>query len=87
MLKAVPKTKDYLIIPHGHSATFHDVPNGDLVVFFVRDPVSRFVSGFYSRQRQGLPAHNSPWNVGEKVAFDKFATANDLAEWTKGSGL
>src|SRR3984893_10849386 len=49
-------------------------------LFFVRDPVSRFVSGFNSRLRQGLPRFHVPWRPSEAVAFGTFAPPNRLAE-------
>ena len=48
-------------------------------MFFVRDPISRFVSGFNSRLRKGLPKMYFPWAPGEKLAFSRFATPNQLA--------
>jgi hypothetical protein len=53
---------------------------GELVVFFVRDPIARFVSGFNSRKRQGQPRFNLPWSKAEQCAFSRFASANELAE-------
>jgi len=50
------------------------------VVFFVRDPIERFISGFYSRLRQGLPRYNSPWSREELIAFGQFITPNQLGE-------
>lgn len=47
--------------------------------FFVRDPLTRFMSSFYSRQRQGLPRHNSPHSAAEKTAFERYDTVRDLA--------
>ena len=57
-----------------------DVPRDHLMVFFVRHPISRFVSGFYSRLRRGLPRHHYEWNEAEQRAFHHFQKANDLAE-------
>ena len=34
---------------HRHAVRLRDVPVGEKFFFFVRDPVSRFVSGFHSR--------------------------------------
>src|SRR5205823_2768329 len=62
-----------------HGVRLRDVPPGEKVVFFVRDPASRFVSGFYSRLRQGRPRYTSPWSRAEKAAFGRFGTPNDLA--------
>lgn len=50
------------------------------VVFFVRDPLSRFVSAFNSRLRRGQPRYDSRWTEAEEVSFSHFSTANQLAE-------
>lgn len=49
-------------------------------IFFIRDPISRFVSSFYSRLRQGQPRYYFPWSGKEKAAFHQFSTPNQLAE-------
>jgi hypothetical protein len=74
-----PKTKRFRIYRHEHRTTLRDVARGELVVFFLRDPVSRFVSGFYSRQRQGQPRIYVPWSASERAAFNRFETPNELA--------
>lgn len=73
------KTCKYFINLHSHSFRLRDAPAGESVFFFLRDPVSRFTSGFYSRQRQGQPRMFFPWSPEEKVAFDHFTTPNQLA--------
>jgi len=70
----------YHIILHPHSTTLMDVPVGEKFFFFLRDPLTRFISGFYSRQRRGQPRYNFPWSEGEAAAFGVFPTANLLAE-------
>ena len=50
------------------------------VVFGVREPIARFVSGFNSRLRQGQPTHYTPWSPSEAIAFHYFKTPNELAE-------
>jgi hypothetical protein len=67
------------LVFHHHDKTLMNVPRGDLIVLFLREPLSRFVSGFYSRQRQGQPRFFKRWTDGEAVAFTRFATPNDLA--------
>jgi hypothetical protein len=64
---------------HPHNESLRDVPDGEKVFFFLRDPISRFISGFYSRQRQGQPRYNSPWSRHEKIAYQRFRTINQLA--------
>jgi hypothetical protein len=70
---------DYCLKLHKHKTTLHDIPRGDSVVFFLRDPVSRFISGFYSRQRKGLPLHYSEWRPEEKEVFEHFSAPNEIA--------
>jgi len=64
---------------HDHSFRLKDVPEGEKVVFFLRDPIKRFISGFYSRKRKGQPRYNFPWSPGEEGAFRHFKTPNALA--------
>lgn len=64
---------------HDHDYRLKDIPVGDKVVFFVRDPIERFVSGFLDRQRQGRPRYNSPWTPQEERAFLKFGAPGILA--------
>lgn len=69
----------YIIYLHPHDVKLRNIPEGESVIFFLRDPINRFVSGFFSRQRQGQPMHFSPWNSDEKNAFEYFDTPNQLA--------
>jgi Sulfotransferase family len=74
-----PVTRRFVIRLHPHEVKLRDVPVGEGVIFFVRDPITRFVSAFYSRQRQGQPRYLSPWSPAEKEAFDSFKTPNQLS--------
>ena len=64
---------------HGHAAGLADLPNGSLYFFSTRDPIARFVSGFYSRKRKGMPRTYSEWTPHEALAFAAFDHADDLA--------
>ncbi len=64
---------------HPHQIRLSDVPPGENVFFFLRDPITRFMSGFFSRQRQGKPRYFVPWSPEEKIAFDYFHLPNQLA--------
>ena len=68
------------VVKHPHKTKLYDIPTGDKVFFLIREPCSRFVSGFYSRQRSGRPRRDVPWSKGERIAFDAYPTANSLAE-------
>lgn len=65
---------------HPHSVTLADLPADAPYFFSVRDPVSRFYSGFYSRKRMGRPHTFNPWTEEETTVFERFPHANDLAE-------
>ena len=47
--------------------------------FVFRDPGARFVSSFYSRQRQGRPQYTSIWSPEEATVFAFFRTPDALA--------
>lgn len=72
-------TKNYSIRVRGHYVKLAEIPEGEKVFFFLRDPITRFVSGFYSRQRKGRPRNNVEWNKGEEKVFTTFRTPNELA--------
>ena len=74
-----PIDSRYAIYLHRHEFRLKDVPIGEQVFFFVRDPISRFVSSFYSRQRQGQPRYFSAWKENERSSFEEFTTPNQLA--------
>jgi hypothetical protein len=73
-------TARYTIQRHAHSQTLRQIPEGDGVIFFLRDPLSRFVSGFNSRLRRGEPRFSKPWTQEEQTAFAQFDTPSHLAE-------
>src|SRR5919108_4446855 len=79
ILKRHSVTRGYVIRRHGHRTTLREVSAGEKVIFFVRDPLSRFISGFYSRLRQGQPRYFNPWTPEERMAFERFDTPNRLA--------
>jgi hypothetical protein len=64
---------------HPHRVSLRDIPAGDDVFFFLRDPVARYVSGFESRRREGRPAHYHPWTAAERRAYERFPSAEELA--------
>jgi hypothetical protein len=74
------RTPTSRIFLHPHRTTLMDVPRGEKAFFFLRDPVTRFASGFYSRLRQGKPRYDTPWTPDEAVAFARFTTPGQLAD-------
>lgn len=73
--------------PHGvlvhqlpHTKKLYEIPPQLNYFFSIRNPITRFKSGFYSRKRKGLPRIYVEWTPWEARAFEKFAHANDLAE-------
>ena len=65
---------------HGHRVSLRDIAEDDAYFFSIRNPVTRFRSGFYSRKRKGLPRKLIDWNRHEAKAFSDFEHANELAE-------
>src|SRR4051812_21048200 len=76
---SVPETPYGRIKLHGHDFRLHQVRPGEHAFFCVRDPVSRFVSGFNSRLRQGQPRYHVPWTASEQKVFSVFQTPRQLA--------
>ncbi len=72
-------TDNFRIKLHKHSFHLNNIPAGEKCFFFVRDPVSRFISGFYCRKRMGRPLYNVPWSRKEAFAFTRFSTPEKLA--------
>ncbi|MGA7269432.1 MAG: hypothetical protein WBX21_16890 [Aestuariivirga sp.] len=73
--------------PHGvtvhqlpHDAKLCRLPEKLPYFFSIRNPISRFKSGFYSRKRKGQPRLYVEWSKHEAFAFQNFEHANDLAE-------
>lgn len=69
----------FVICLHPHRVKLRHVPKGESVIFFLRDPISRFVSGFYSRQRRVQSRVYVPRRPYETIAFEYFDTPNQLA--------
>jgi hypothetical protein len=63
----------------GHVLTLEGIPAGERFMFFIRDPLERFVSAFNSRLREGRPRYHYPWRDEERVAFALFKTPDQLA--------
>jgi hypothetical protein len=72
-------TPQCAIILHRHRTRLKHIPPGEKFFFFLRDPVAKFVSAFYSRKRQGMPKYRQPWSPEETRAFARFETPNALA--------
>lgn len=68
------------IVPHGHAIPLSRLPETARYFFPIRDPITRFYSAFYSRKRKGQPRLYSEWSETERLVFEYFPHANDLAE-------
>ena len=78
-LETCLQTPRYQVLLHPHGVSLRDVPGGESVFFCLRNPVSRFVSGFYSRQRKGQPRYYSEWSPAEQEVFERFETPDQIA--------
>ena len=70
-LKKVQSPK-FEIVFHNHKFKLMDVPEREKVVFFLRNPESRFLSAFYSRKRKGKPRYDSQWSKTEELLFNTY---------------
>lgn len=79
-------SKTHTFALHPHTVKLADLPEGAAYTFCIRDPLKRFVSGFYSRKRKGQPRIYSEWSEVEELIFGTFEHANDIAEnlWVNG---
>lgn len=78
-LRDCPGPASLQLMRHGHFVPLSAIPRRDEVFFFLRDPISRYVSGFNSRLREGRPGHDRRWTPGERRAFERFGTPDELA--------
>ncbi|MBO6815750.1 MAG: hypothetical protein JJ891_12890 [Rhizobiaceae bacterium] len=74
------RERKYRIIHRNHDIMLKRIPHDQDYFFSIRDPASRFRSGFYSRKRKGMPKGYAEWTQHEEYAFQEFESANDLAE-------
>lgn len=65
---------------HNHRVKLRDIPINERYFFSIRDPISRFQSAFYYRKNKGLPGVFQDWLPHERIAFENFTDANNLAE-------
>ena len=84
-LSRAESSRGYALFTHKHSVGIDSIPTGHKIVFVVRDPIERFISGFYERQRQGLPRYHTPWSPAETMTFQNFDTPNAIGEALAGT--
>lgn len=72
-------TPSSFFVAYVHAFRLAHVPPGDKLAFFLRDPLQRFVSGFFGRRRKDRPRLFYEWSEAERRAFERFASPNELA--------
>jgi hypothetical protein len=80
--KNLELTGERKIAVFGHRAQLPEIVENGLkhdLCFTVREPVSRFISGFNSRIRGGRDGMHG-WKPREIPVFERFASPNELAE-------
>ena len=75
------------VLVHPHRVHLDHLPAQAPFFFFLRDPVARFLSGFYSRLRKGEPRYHLEWTTAERAAFGGFGTPQELASALGGGVL
>jgi hypothetical protein len=69
-----------VMVRRTHQTGLRDLPANARYFFSIRDPISRFVSGFYSRKVQNRPSRFAAWTQGEELTFGLYDHAAQLAE-------
>lgn len=72
-------TPAYVLRLHTHKTILRDIPVGDKFFFLLRDPITRFISGFNHCMNKGHPKYFIEWSEAEAKAFDLFRSAESLA--------
>jgi hypothetical protein len=72
------ETTRYKLMFGGHEVKLGDIRRGERFMFFIRDPLTRFVSAFNGRLREDRPRYHYPWNEDERRAFAIFETPDQL---------
>lgn len=65
---------------HEHDVRLFELPKTQRYFFSTRDPITRFRSAFHWRIAFRAHRTESHWHPSETLAFQQFASANDLAE-------
>ncbi|MGR3617060.1 MAG: hypothetical protein ACU0BB_13590 [Paracoccaceae bacterium] len=83
-LRPVSETQERYIFLHEHWVRLRDIPTGQKVVFFTRDPISRFVSSYDFLKRNLGGRGDRIWPDQEinltKSVFSQWPEARYLAE-------
>jgi hypothetical protein len=74
-----PETPFGRVRLHHHKFKLRDVPPDEYAFFCLRDPIARYISGFYSRLHKGQPRYYYEWSQREGRAFEAFPTPQLLA--------
>ena len=70
---------NYEFILHPHETLLADIPKDEKFFFSIRDPLTRFQSAFYSRQRQGRPRYMVDWSENEAKCYKWYSKPEKLA--------
>lgn len=74
------RNHNFKVVKHNHEIRLSDISVNNEYFFSIRKPVNRYLSGFYSRLRKGMPRLYCEWSKDEEIAFKNFSNANELAE-------
>ena len=80
LLSQISNMRDFTFTHNWHDVKLRHIALGNPYFFSIRNPITRFFSGFYSRKRKGRPKFDVPWSNHDAKAFAFFPHANDIAE-------
>jgi len=76
---ALTKIGNPNLIKCDHDRRFHITGLDDRFVFFVRSPITRFVSAFLCRLGEGKPLYDHPHTLEERCTYLRYKTPEELA--------
>lgn len=78
--KYASKSKTHIIVPLPHQYGLASIPRKAKVALFIRNPETRFESGFEHLYRKGYPHYNVTWTKEEAEVFKEFQNFSSLIQ-------
>ena len=78
--KYAANSKTHIIVPLPHRYGLASIPRKAKVALFIRNPETRFASGFEHSYRKGFPHYNTNWSKQEIEVFKVFQSFSSLIQ-------
>lgn len=65
---------------HQAYTPLQDIPSGELLIIFLRNPIERFCRSFYARKQYGAPVYAANWSAAEAEILPLFSSPESLVK-------